>query len=223
VHILTKKVNWIRTSKSGARTEFTDADILTALHILNKEAMGRYKLQEELNLSDSSTKSLLKYFKSKKFVETAGKRKGHKLTRKGKEIFKKLVGKVLCYGVIEQEIFPNKKHYFICINGNSIPLENQQKIKSSWEQRDIAIAYGAEAILFLTYKNGQFNFPEKELDLESYYPQIQTFFEKIKNKFQVRDYCLISAANNEALARKSAFITVFRSNPYLDPFLSEII
>ncbi|TFG00447.1 MAG: hypothetical protein EU542_08055 [Promethearchaeota archaeon] len=75
----------------------------------------------------------------------------------------------------------------------------------------------------MTYKNGQFNFPEKELDLESYYPQIQTFFEKTKNKFQVRDYCLISAANNEALARKSAFITVFRSNPYLDPFLSEII
>ena len=76
-------VHWIKTGERGARAEFTDSDLITALLLIMENPMGRYKLQNELNLSDSSTKSLLNYAKKKNLLETKSGRAGHFLSYKG--------------------------------------------------------------------------------------------------------------------------------------------
>ena len=83
---MSEKVKWIRTGQRGARAEFTDCDILTALILLSKESMGRYRLQEELQLSESSTKSLLNYCKSMNLLSASIGRAGHNLTEEGMKV-----------------------------------------------------------------------------------------------------------------------------------------
>ena len=58
---MSEKVKWIKTGQRGARAEFTDCDIITALILISEEPMGRYKLQDELHLSESSTEVISNY------------------------------------------------------------------------------------------------------------------------------------------------------------------
>ena len=83
---MSKIVKWIKTGKRGARAEFTDSDLLTAVILISKVSMGRYKLQEKLLLSESSTKSLLNYCKSKNLLITTPGRTGHSLAENGKKV-----------------------------------------------------------------------------------------------------------------------------------------
>jgi hypothetical protein len=203
------RVHWIKTGQRGARAEFNDSDILSTLLLLQLEPMGRYTLQKELAISDSSTKSLLNYCKKKHLLETESK-KGHKLTSKGRKIVD-LIGQVIMkHGVCSFEFFPNLKHYILFIS--KIDSEEdvlfQQKKQSSWIYRDIAIAYGANSILLLQYQNEQLQFPEREMNIDDFYPDFKSYFrEKLALDNPINYYLLIVASNKIEIARKSAIIT----------------
>jgi hypothetical protein len=203
------KVHWIKTGQRGARAEFNDSDILSTLLLLQLEPMGRYTLQKELAISDSSTKSMLNYCKKKQLLETESK-KGHKLTSKGEKIVNLIKQVILKHGECSFEFFPNLKQYFLSISKNDFEdnILFQQKKQSSWIYRDIAIAYGADSILLLQYQNKQLQFPEKEMNLDDFYPDFKNYFkENLVLEDQISYYLLIIASDKIEIARKSAIIT----------------
>jgi hypothetical protein len=207
---LSEVVHWIKTGERGARAEFTDSDLITALLLIKENPMGRYKLQTELKLSDSSTKSLLNYCKKKGLLEAKVGRSGHYLTKKGKELVILISKLILKHDKCEHEVFPSKQHYYVLLSTNKKNLEQTDvKIKPSWKLRDIAISYGGDAILFLKVnQKGKIQFPEKDIKIENYFPEFETEFTKdIEEYLQSMNYILIVGANEMEIARKGAIIT----------------
>ncbi len=209
-------VHWIKTGERGARAEFTDSDLITALILINQNPMGRYKLQNELNLSDSSTKSLLNYCKKKDLLEASSGRSGHSLAPKGEELIKEIVRILPKHDICDFEVFPDKYHYYTIISNKKTEKSTDKKntITSSWELRDIVVSYGGEAILFLFINDQkQLVFPEEDIDLKNYYPDLQTYFENKAKKFlDPLNQILIVSANSFEVARKSAIISGLNYN-----------
>jgi len=208
---------WIKTGARGARAEFSDADIFTTILLLTNGPMGRYRLQKELKLSESSTKSLLNYCKKKALVEIYSTRKGHILSRKGKQIAKRLNTIICDHGTFPVQIFKDNAHYFVFIAKK--PFESKSEngkasFKPSWQLRDIAISYGAKAILFLKVLDPQhLNFPEEGLTLEKYYPMLETtILEKFQEALQCAAFLLVVSAPTSEQARKSAIISSLKFN-----------
>jgi len=209
---LSEIVHWLKTGKRGARAEFTDSDLLTALILINEEPMGRYKLQSMLGLTDSSTKSLLNYCKKKNLLEISSTRMGHFLTSSGKNLVNLVYSKIPIHDILNYQIFPNLNHYFLLISDNfsNTAHHNIRRVElPSWKFRDLSIAYGAEAILLLTIdEKEKLNFPEKEMNLAEYFPKLEDyFFREIKLLIPSNSLILITAAKTIEVARKSAFIT----------------
>ncbi len=209
---MSKIVKWIKTGKRGARAEFTDSDILTALILISKESMGRYKLQEKLLLSESSTKSLLNYCKSKKLLTTTPGRTGHSLAENGMKVIALVNQRLYDYGDFDYQAFENKQHYFTSLKC----LKNKQE-DPSWKIRDIAIAYGAEAILLFDITDDlTIKFPENEIQVLNYFPDLELKMDSLFNKpKQKQTKILIVAANTIELARKSALITAINTESHI--------
>lgn len=207
---MSEVVHWIKTGERGARAEFTDSDLVTALLLIKENPMGRYKLQTELKLSDSSTKSLLNYCKKKGLLEAKVGRSGHYLANKGKEFVNQISKLILKHDKCDHEVFPSKQHYFVLLTTNKKKLgQNDVLIKPSWKLRDIAISYGGEAILFLKVNSeGKIQFPEEDIKIEKYFPEFETeFIIDIEEYLQPKNYILIVGANEFEIARKSAIIS----------------
>jgi hypothetical protein len=207
---LSEVVHWIKTGERGARAEFTDSDLVTALLLIENNPMGRYKLQNELKLTDSSTKSLLKYAKKKELLEATTGRAGHFLAAKGKELVNLISTLILKHDKCDQIVFPSKQHYYLVLTSNKKNLgQTNVNIKPSWKLRDIAISYGGEAILFLKINSdGKIQFPEKDIKIEDYFPEFESeFLTKVKEYLLPLNYILIIGANEFEIARKSAIIS----------------
>lgn len=205
---MSNKVIWIKTGLRGARAEFTDSDLFTTLLLIANEPMGRYRLQKELALSESSTKSLLNYCKSMKLLQTSAGRKGHSLDNLGEKIVNRLMEFIITYGILDMEISDEKNHFFVVFSLNKkVQLDFSP---SSWEIRDIAVAYGAKSILFLYIDDeNKINFPERELKINKYYPNLQQKInDTIKSNLKKDNRILITSANSIEVARKSAIATV---------------
>jgi hypothetical protein len=108
------------------------------------------------------------------------------------------------------------KHYFIVISKSSestINSEGQQAF-ASWKCRDIAIAYGADSIILLHYEKGLLKFPEKDMNLDDYYPDLKQYVsENFGLSPHLNHYLLFVAAKKIEIARKCAIITALHSQP----------
>lgn len=203
-------VHWIRTGSRGARAEFTDADLITTLLLISREPMGRYKLQEELELSENSTKNLLNFCKTNQLLETTSGPTGHFLTKKGEELVSLIFELIKDCGECPCSPFEKRKHYYVIINSIIWQKEvNLLEKNPTWQIRDKAIANHGEAILFLiTKESGELDFPEPEMRLKDYYPKFQKKIEShLEVPLQKNDLFLIIAAETIQKARKCALIT----------------
>lgn len=201
----------IKTGQRGARAEFTDADLLTSLILLEDEPMGRYRLKDELQISDSSTKSLLGFCKNQQLLKSHIGRLGHSLATNGRKIIEIIKKQILTHGKLNNKIFENLYHYYVIIHKK----ESGIKI-NSWKIRDNAISYGANSILFLINEKGNIDFPEKELNLVEYYPNLLVNIKRmLSDSIKEENYILITAARSFEFARKSAIITSIQLNQEL--------
>ncbi|NHJ84601.1 MAG: hypothetical protein FK734_04015 [Asgard group archaeon] len=213
-------VQWIKSGERGARAEFNDSDLITTLFLIKNEPMGRYKLQQELNLTDSSTKSLLNFCKKKSLLETIPKKRGHFLTKYGLEILEEFLMIITEHGFFNFRIFKNKEHYYTVLH---VGDQFNSQIKQSWQVRDVVLAYGGEAILFLFYDGREVMFPEVDIKIDEYYPKLKPYLsEKTNFKVGTKCYMLIVGANSLANARKSALIASIKTFDQLNQRLSEI-
>jgi len=213
---LSEIIHWFKTGQRGARAEFTDSDLVTALLLIDHEPMGRYRLLLKLQLSDSSTKSLLNYGKKKEFFKITSNRLGHYLTEKGKKIIQSIKEIIVSHGIWAHQAYPEKEHYYTIISSK---INNHQNRNSasipSWKIRDISIAYGADAILLLNITtNNNLAFPEEDMNLDEYYPTIIDYYQKeIANNNYSNNLLLITAAKSVEIARKSALIASISTFP----------
>jgi len=97
-------------------------------------------------------------------------------------------------------------HYYTFISKEYF---EEIEVTSSWKLRDIAVSYGGEAILFLNIdKQKQLVFPEEDINLKNFYPELQNYFEKRAKRFlNPLNQLLIVGANTIEVARKSAIIS----------------
>ncbi|MFW9924630.1 MAG: DUF4443 domain-containing protein [Candidatus Thorarchaeota archaeon] len=193
----------IDLSLKGNRADFTFGDVLTTLILISQETMGRYKLQIELALTESNAKSLLNYCKKENLLESTRGRAGHSLSTKGKKIISIIEKYIIDHGEFVYQVFPQKFHYYVQISS-----ENRIDYQS-WKIRDMAVSFGCEAILVLKIDDeGKLYFPEKELKLEKFYPDMITkanelFMEKLRENSLI----LIVSAPELVIARKGAIMT----------------
>jgi len=211
----------IRTGERGAGAEITDSDILTVLLLLRERAMGRYLLQRKLGLSESSTKSLLNYCRKKNLLAITSTRTGHSLSVKGKRIVSLMEEIIFAHGIFPYQLFKEEEHYFIFLSKKAVlkdPMTKKARVQPSWKFRDIAVAYGASAILLLTISNDgkELTFPEKELILAEHFPSLE---EKIQTDYQEEmqhsSFLLIVSAKTIEVARKSSIICALTMNEIL--------
>jgi hypothetical protein len=209
---MSENVHWIRSGKRGAHAEFTVADVITTLVLLDKEPMGRYSLQEELELSENSTKSLLDYGKKKGLLQASAGRIGHSLQKKGVKLVEKISQIIVHHSSLSKDLLEDQKRNYFTIIRQAAKKEqkppNNNQYPPSWKIRDIALAYGAEKILFLqTTSKLQLEFPEPEIQLEEFYPYLYNEFTQKNTIIEPTDYVLFVFCASFPVARKSALVT----------------
>ncbi|MGQ4873878.1 MAG: DUF4443 domain-containing protein [Promethearchaeia archaeon] len=193
--------------------------IILAIYIFgeNEKGMGRYKLQKELNIGSGTARSLITKLREKiNLIELIGEnnRKGHKLSEKGKEYYKKIKKKIPILLEIDfekiQELIIKAENIFtyFCIVRNSA-----DKILSGIEQRDAAIKIGGKGATCLIYNGNYLVFPEKYSKSEKQSSikvedKINNYFKELITKNNVNleknDVIIIGLGENLETARLSA-------------------
>ena len=157
------KLSEISTSKT-IQPSFQLTHVLLALVIFDQESegIGRYRLENELGLSEGKVRSLLKYLKQIEVVHV--EKKIHKLSKEGEKILKEI------YSIVTPPKEPTFDYSKIVI-GNSvrycIVFNAIDRLTTGMDQRDEAIKIGGSGATCLIMKNGNFMFPSTPLAQET--------------------------------------------------------
>jgi len=127
--------------------------ILFCIMLIGKEShgIGRYRIRNEINLGEGSTKTLLNRLKDENIIKVdKNRQKGHILTKIGKKILQDLE-KLISF---PQEL-ENKENKFVVGQIAYYSIVDQENIKkflgSSIDQRDEAIKIGGTGATCLTF------------------------------------------------------------------------
>ena len=127
--------------------------ILFCIMLIGKESngIGRYKIRNEMNLGEGSTKTLLNRLKDEKIIKVdKNRQKGHVITKIGKKIFQDLE-KLISF---PQELV-NEENKFVVGKIAYYSIVDQEYIKKdlgpSIDQRDEAIKIGGTGATCLTF------------------------------------------------------------------------
>ncbi|QEE14291.1 DUF4443 domain-containing protein [Promethearchaeum syntrophicum] len=137
--------------------------ILFCIMLIGKESngIGRYKIRNEMNLGEGSTKTLLNRLKDENIIKVdKNRQKGHVITKIGKKIFQDLE-KLISF---PQEL-ENKENKFVVGKIAYYSIVDQENIKnnlgSSINQRDEAIKIGGTGASCLTFnESNKFEFSD---------------------------------------------------------------
>ena len=161
-----------------------------ALYLVGENNLGRRRLAEELGLTESKTRTMLKHLKNSGYVETGEKTN---LTSEGEKIFSGIQKKILKVSEVDLSYLGMGEEAVAAV----VKLEKDFKVI---ELRDEAVRAGAKGLTVLEYQN-DFTFPEDED------PDVKKFekdIELLEKVFTPRkgDKLLISSGNSEENARK---------------------
>ncbi len=171
--------------------KFSDYDLIRALILIHEKPLGRNQLMQRLELSEASTRSLMKKLSSAKFVKKTTK--GIALNKEGKAFVHKI--RAVLNGPVHID-FGNFSAAFKVSNSASM-------INLGLEQRDAAIRVGAEGCLVLVFKNNKLILPGVD-SVETVYHDI---FSGIQQNFKLseNDVIIVAFANTKRLAECGAF------------------
>ena len=197
------------------KPSFSKVHALLALYIFeqNPEGLGRYRLKSELEIGSGTARSLVNKLKKKLgFIKVSGQRKGHILTKKGKEFLKSLKKKIPLIKSADLDILKDvlieyeERNAYFCLVKNAA-----DKVINGMEQRDAAIKVDGLGASCLVYDGEQFNFSvglitQSEKEKMRISDKVQTYFHnKIDNKLQKNDVIIIGLAESPEIARLAAF------------------
>lgn len=165
--------------------------LLLLLIIKSEGPIGRYRLDDMLNLPEGIVRGLILNLLNGKNISTS--KLGCQLTVKGEVFLKKLLIK---YGIAEIKGFEAEP---LKIAEKTIAVQVKRKaqlVLSAMEQRDIAVRAGARGAILLTYHNGILRIPTAYSNLATEHPKLA---EQIIHSFKLGngDLIIISGAENK--------------------------
>ncbi len=145
----------MRPSNSSLRQNYSLADFLYTLHLLHHhQHLGRYKLAQELRMSDVQTRIILQKLVEAKIIEKSSQRRGHRLSSGGREYWSKCQR---FFRIPLQRIYLGRnytvgnKDAIVCVQGTGVELLNTVIL------RDESLLNGAlGCTVFLKTQTSQF-------------------------------------------------------------------
>ncbi|MFX0150261.1 MAG: DUF4443 domain-containing protein [Candidatus Hodarchaeota archaeon] len=140
---------------SKIRISQSQAEYLYILHLLHQHKhMGRYKLAQQLNISNAKTRTILTKLVKAELIEKSSKREGHHLSLYGKQVWIKCQ-KFILIPLKRIYLGPSytigKKDAAVCVEGTGIESLNTVVL------RDEALISGATGCtIFLREPNNQY-------------------------------------------------------------------
>lgn len=176
----------------GASPNFSDVHIIRALILLSREEIGRKNLVKGLGIGEGSVRTILKRLRKGGLVRSS--KKGQLLSKKGKGYIQKYLKRFTA--PIEFKSVDSGKFCSV-----AIIHKKADRIKTGFEQRDIAVGAGADSVLVLNYKNRKLEFPTKDVRLSDF-PDL---IEGLKGfRFNEDDVVIISFARTYQKAEDGA-------------------
>lgn len=176
----------------GASPSFSEGHVIRTLILISGNEIGRKKLVRILGVGEGSVRTILKRLKKEGFIKSG--RMGQLLSEKGGSYVQNLFK----YFTAPKEFGPVKNGGFESV---IIVHERADRIKTGFEQRDIAVNAGSEGVLVLNYKNGKLEFPTSDVKLSDF-PDL---IEKLKGfRFRENDVAIIAFAGTYPKAEDGA-------------------
>ena len=181
----------MKTLIAPSFANFSDCDLVKALLLISSEPLGRNQLMKKLELTEASTRSLMKKLVSAKFVRTTTK--GISLNASGLGFVNKIKG---VFAGPVQISYGNFSIAFKVSNAASM-------INVGLEQRDAAIRAGAAGCLLLVYRGNRLILPGGE-GIENVYIDI---FNGVSQNFKLSDgdVVVVAFANTKRQAELGAW------------------
>ncbi|MHA1585285.1 MAG: DUF4443 domain-containing protein [Promethearchaeota archaeon] len=138
------------------------SQIIYSIMLLGEDdfGIGRYRIKNEIDLGEGSTKTLLNHLKKQEIITVLGSRqKGHILTNKGKKFFQNITEVIPKPNPLE-----NTKNKYVVGNLASYTHLKSKYLKENINlgilQRDEAIKIGGTGATCLIFDGTKFVFPE---------------------------------------------------------------
>jgi hypothetical protein len=157
-----------------------------------EEPIGRYNLDDMLNLSEGVVRGLLLKFLENRYISTS--KLGCRLTAKGEKFLKKLLTE---YRIMEIKEFKMAGPLKIAEENVVVQIKGGTKlVKSPMNQRDIAVRVGARGAIFLNYLKGKLVVPNVYSNFAIKYPRLA---KHLLNSFKLSegDVIVICGAENK--------------------------
>jgi len=166
--------------------------VLLLFLIKNEGPVGRYRLDDMLNLPEGVVRGLLLNFLKNGYI-TASKL-GCQLTAKGEKFLKKLLTE---YWIMEIKEFNVAGPLKIAEENIAVQIKGGAKsVKSAMDQRDIAVRVGARGAILLNYLKGILVVPNVYSNFAKKYPRLA---KNILHSFKLNegDVIVICGAENK--------------------------
>lgn len=167
------------------------------IYLIEEKNLGRRRLTEELGLTESKTRTMLKHLKNSGYIET-GEKTG--LTSKGEKIFSEIQGNL-------EKVSEAELEYLGMGEKAVAALVDTEKDFRVIELRDEAVRAGARGLTVLEYRE-KFTFPEDEDPEEREFENDTELLEEIFSP-EAGEKLLISFGDEEENARKGLWRALY--------------
>ncbi|MHA2061750.1 MAG: DUF4443 domain-containing protein, partial [Candidatus Sifarchaeia archaeon] len=177
--------------------------LIILLHITPKEPIGRYKLSKELEISDSSVRTIIKYLKEIGLVKAIPKQ-GHVLSSEGMKLVEKIKKELIKIRTdLDLKELTIGKFDTICHLRNA-----SLKVRTGVELRDEAIKVGADGATTIIFEKNKLYIPPKPI--EDLRKTNETFYNMLISNFDLQegDVLIVGTASDRKKATEAAIASV---------------
>ena len=177
--------------------------LIVLLYIASKEPIGRYKLSKELEISDSSVRTIIKHLKELGLIKALPKQ-GHVLSNEGKNLMQEIRKEL-----IEIRTDLNLKALTIGKFDTICQLRNAAlKVKTGVELRDEAIKVGADGATTIIFEKNTLFIPPKPI--EDLKESNEDLYNMLTSNFDLQegDVLIVGTASDRKKATEAAIASV---------------
>jgi len=174
------------------RASYSPIHIVKILFLLSENPLGRFQLMKEMGIGEATVKTLVKRLKKNNLIEPSTK--GNVLTKKGKELLKKILMKISRPIEIETNDYTVGK-YSTAI----LVKKSSKKVKFGIEQRDEAIKIGADGATTLVCHRNRLIFPGCDKNIRKLEKTLRNYFD-IENE----DVIVIGSGSTKKISEEAS-------------------
>jgi len=185
----------------GNLPNYTKFDVIRCFLNLDSK-VSRQELSKRLELGEGTVRTILDILKSRGLI--ISNNQGHLLTQKGIKLLAKIKS-ILEIKEVKLKLYPRLK---------SIALLTDSYKKISYEQRDLAVKYGAEGAIITQVKNKKLIVPDKSVISD---------FLMLEKEFALEEgnVMILAFSNTSRTSENAALIIASDMNKELNAMINE--